>query len=92
MAKRISSNSVVAFLAALATALKSLAREAPSPESRDPFLRVEAEVQQFFLNYREHENLTDEEWRDLQQMQEVLRYLYHAAALVMLDPSKETPH
>ena len=92
MPRQISSNAVLAFRAALATALKTLDPSRPSPESRDPFLRVEAEIQRFFLNAREHENLTDEEWNDLRQMREVLRCLYHDADLVMLDPATQARH
>lgn len=92
MPSRVRSQAVVSFLCALSTALKGIDRTPQPRGPSDSFRRVEAEIQRFFLKLPEHENLTDEEWSDLEWIRDVLRQLYHDADFVMLDPSKETPH
>lgn len=88
---QVRGRAVIAFLSSLAIALKAIGRTRYLPDVPDPYLRVEAEIQRFFLVLRGHQNLTDEEWRDLEGIRDALRQLYHDADLVMLDPSKETP-
>ena len=92
MGKQLSGYAVFAFLSALSIALKSADRTERPPERRDLFLLVEAEIEQFFEVHPAHENLTPEQMRDLQQIREVLRMLYHDADWVMLDPSESSAH
>ena len=80
---------VVAFLSALSIALKSADQAAASPEQRDLFLLVEAEIREFFDHLPEHENLRLEDLRDVAWMREALRGMCHDADFLMLDPSQE---
>ena len=89
---QVKGRAVIAFLSSLAIALKGIGRTRYLPDVPDPYRRVEAEIQSFFLRSRVHENLTDDEWRDLEGIRDVLHRLYDDADLVMLDPSRETPH
>ena len=83
---------VVAFLSALSIALKNAGQAAASPEPRDLFLLVEAEILEFFDHLQDYRNLTLEDLRDLTRIREALRGMYHDADFVMLDPSKEPEH
>ena len=89
---QFSTKAVIAFLSALSIALKVADRTPPRPERRDLFLLVEAEIQQFFEHLPEHENLNLEDLRDLGQIREILRTMYHDADLVILDPKEEPEH
>ena len=89
---QVKGRAVLSFLTAVAIALKEIGRTQHLPDVPDPYRRVEAEIQSFFLVLREHQNLTVDEWRDLEGMRDVFRQLYDEADLVMLDPSMETPH
>ena len=83
---------VVAFLSALSIALKNAGQAAASPEPRDLFLLVEAEILEFFDHLQDYRNLSLEDLRDLARMREALRGMYHDADFVMLDPSQEPEH
>lgn len=89
---QVKGHAVIAFLSSLAIALKGIGRTRYLPDVPDPYRRVEVEIRSFFLRSRAHEDLTDDEWRDLEGMRDVLRQLYDEADFVMLDPSMETPH
>ena len=87
--RKFSGTTVNAFLSALSIALKTADRSRPSPEQRDLFLLVEAEIEQFFEILPEHDNLTPDQMRELAWIRESLRLMYHEADLVMLDPTTE---
>ena len=89
---QVKGRAVLSFLTAVAIALKEIDRTRHLPDVPDPYRRVEAEIQSFCLVLQEHQNLTDDEWRDLEGMRDVLRRLYDDADFVMLDPSTQTPH
>ena len=89
---QFSAKAVIAFLSALSIALKVADRTPPRPERRDLFLLVEAEIRQFFESLPEHDNLSLEQLRELAQIQEILRTMYHDADWVMLDPKEEPEH
>ena len=84
-----SAEAVVAFLSALAIALKTADHAQRTPEPRDLFLLVEAEIRQFFALFPEHRDLRPDEMREIAQLREILRTMYHDADLVMLDPKTE---
>ena len=86
---QFSANAVHAFLSALAIALKTADRSRSRSEPRDLFLLVEAEIRQFFEILPQLDNLTPKQMRELAQIREILRGLYHDADLVMLDPKTE---
>ena len=85
-----SAEAVVAFLSALAIALKTADQAQRTPEPRDLFLLAEGEIQRFFEVLPEHRNLRPDEMREIAQLREILRTMYHDADLVMLDPKDET--
>ena len=89
---QFSAKAVIALLSALSIALKVADRTRHSPEQRDLFLLVEAEIQQFFEILPQHDNLSPEQLRELAQIHEILRTMYHDADWVMLDPKEEPEH
>ena len=84
--RTFSGTTINAFLSALAIALKTADRSRSPHEPRDLFLLVEAEIRQFFEVLPQHDNLTPAQMRELAQIREILRGLYHDADFVMLDP------
>ena len=85
----VQATAVHAFLSALAIALKTADRSRSLHEPRDLFLLVEAEIRQFFEVLPQHDNLTPKQMRELDQIREILRGLYHDADFVILDPKTE---
>ena len=88
---RFSAQAVMAFLSSLSIALKTADQAQSLPERRDLFLLVEEEIEQFFEVTLGLENLDPEQMRELEQMRQIFRGMYHDADLVVLDPSKERP-
>ena len=84
-----SAETVVAFLSAVAIALKTADQAQRTPEPRDLFLLAEEEIRQFFELLPEHRNLRPEQMQEIAQLREILRTMYHDADLVMLNPKDE---
>ena len=90
--RHFSEQSVFAFLSALSIALKVADRKALLGERRDLFRLVEAEIRLFFQVLPGHENLTKEQWNDLDRIRNILKSMYVCAEIVMLDPDGDTTH
>ena len=88
---RFSVQAVMAFLSSLSIALKAADQAQSLPERRDLFLLVEEEIEQFLEMTLDLENLDPEQMRELEQIRQIFRGMYHDADLVVLDPSKERP-
>ena len=89
---RFSVQAVMAFLSSLSIALKTADQAQSLPERRDLFLLVEEEIEQFFEAALEDEDFDPEQIRELEQMRQIFRGMYHDADLVMLDPTKVPEH
>ena len=89
---RFSAQAMMAFLSSLSIALKTAGQAQSLPERRDLFLLVEEEMEQFFEVTLGLENLEPEQMRELEQIRQIFRGMYHDADLVMLDPTKVPEH
>ena len=87
---RFSSQAVMAFLSSLSIALKTADQAQSLPERRDLFLLVEAEIELFFEATLEDGDFEPEQLREIEQICQIFRGMYHDADLVMLDP-KDAP-
>ena len=89
---QVSLASVLAFLAALTTALTVIGQTQDHPETSDPFLAVERELREFFDRVPGLKNLSPEQQTDLALIRKLFVEMRPIGKMLTDDPDLETKH